>query len=293
MFIFDFEENDDMYQETATVIKLAEAKPFVKWVGGKRQLMPFLLRGAPPEFNDYYEPFLGGGAFFYKLSALNKIKKAHLNDCNAELITAYRIIKQQPFELIQELSSGKYLNDEKTFYRIRAETPNNELESAARFIYLNKTAFNGLYRVNSKGEFNVPFGKYKNPAILDRENILATNEALQKDEITCLDFEQAVERADKNDFVYFDPPYQPLSKTANFTQYTEKDFIEKDQQRLFRCFKRLDKKNCLVMLSNSYTDFVRDLYGEFNQKIVMAPRAINCKAAGRGKIEELVITNYG
>lgn len=272
---------------------MIEARPFIKWAGGKKQLLDKLLAFAPSSFENYFEPFLGGGAFFFKLSALGKIKKAHLNDCNTELITAYKTIKEKPLELIKELSSGKYLNTEKDFYKIRAENPKNELEKTARFIYLNKTAFNGLYRVNSKGGFNVPFGKYKNPAILDKENILAVNKkALQTDELTCLDFEQAVEKSGKNDFVYFDPPYQPRSKTASFTQYTEKDFIEKDQQRLYNCFKRLDRKGCSVMLSNSYTEFIKDLYKEFNQKTVMASRAINCKAEGRGKIKELVITNY-
>ena len=271
---------------------MQEARPFVKWAGGKTQLLNNLTELAPSEFNNYYEPFLGGGAFFFKLHSLGKIKKSFLNDINQELVNAYKTIKEKPQELINELSSGKYANEEKTFYKIREENPKSNIERAARFIYLNKTAFNGLYRVNAQGKFNVPFGKYSNPKIPDAENILASSTALQTDEITCLDFEDAVEKAGKNDFVYFDPPYQPISKTSKFTNYTAKGFGEGDQARLFRIFKRLAKKGCFVMLSNSYSEIIKELYGEFNATIVLASRAINCKAEGRGKIKELLITNY-
>lgn len=280
-----------MYSMQETV-SIRPPKPFLKWAGGKKQLLNKLLVLAPKEFDNYFEPFLGGGALFFKLAYLGKIKKAFLNDCNAELVSAYNVVKESPSELIRELGSGRYPHDQETFYKIRAEEYQNDIQRTARFIYLNKTAFNGLYRVNSKGKFNVPFGKHKNPTILDEENILAVHDALQKDEITCMDFEHAVERARKNDFVYFDPPYQPLSRTASFTGYTAQDFTEKDQQRLFNCFKKLDRAGCLVMLSNSYTPLIKDLYGEYNVQTVMASRAINCKADRRGKIKEVVIVNY-
>lgn len=273
-------------------IKIGEPRPFVKWAGGKRQLIIDLIKNAPPTFNEYYEPFLGGGALFFKLSSLGKITYAHLNDSNKILIDAYKTIRDKPQDLITELKSGKYTNNKETYYGIRAEQPTDVIKATARFLYLNKTAFNGLYRVNSQGKFNVPFGKYKNPKILDEENILEVSRALQKVDLTSKDFEEAIESANKNDFVYFDPPYQPLSKTSNFTSYTKDAFTEKDQERLAKKFKELDRRGCFVMLSNSYSPLILDLYKYFNIKMVHATRMINCNAAGRGKIEELIITNY-
>ncbi|MBI5635587.1 DNA adenine methylase [Candidatus Micrarchaeota archaeon] len=270
-----------------------KAKPFVKWAGGKTQLLDKLLLYAPVSFENYYEAFVGGGAFFLKLSSMNKIKKLVINDSNLELTAAYRAIKETPRALIEELGSGKYVNDEETFYKIRRLKPTNDIEAAARFIYLNRTAFNGLYRVNSAGEFNTPFGHYKNPTILDEQNLLAVHEALQKDEIYFVEFEQAVSNAAKNDFIYFDPPYQPISKTSSFTKYTQKDFNENDQRRLAECFKRLDKKGCFVMLSNSDSPLIRELYSQYNIHIVKASRRINANGFGRGEINEVIVTNYG
>lgn len=272
--------------------EMIEPKPFVKWAGGKRQLIKQLLQYSPTKFNDYYEPFVGGGALFFKLSHYNKIKKCHLNDSNKVLINAYKTIKEKPKELITELKNGEYVNKKDVFLKIRDEEPKDLVRSTARFIYLNKTAFNGLYRVNSKGKFNVPFGNYKNPAICDEKNILAVHRALQKDEISCGDFEKVTRQAKKNDFVYFDPPYVPLNKTSSFTSYTKEDFTLKDQERLSKLFRKLDSKGCLVMLSNSYTPLILDLYNDFKINIVQATRMINCKANGRGKIKEVVITNY-
>lgn len=274
------------------MVLFLEAKPFVKWAGGKRQLISELLGHSPENFNNYYEPFLGGGALFFKLSLMGKIKHAYLNDASASLIHAYKTIKEKPSELIAELNSGKYLNDKETFLKIRAEQPKDEVKATARFIYLNKTAFNGLYRVNSSGEFNVPFGKYNNPKILDEENILAVSEALQKDELTRIDFEKAVASARKGDFVYFDPPYHPVSKTSSFTNYTKGSFTEKDQVRLANKFKELHEKGVFVMLSNSYAPLILELYKDFNISVVNATRMINCKAEGRGKVREVIITNY-
>jgi DNA adenine methylase len=269
-----------------------EPRPVVKWAGGKTQLLPYLIQFSPKQFNQYFEPFLGGGALFFKLSNNRKISKAYLNDCNCDLINVYSVIKKNLDELISELGSGFYQNNEEIYYQIRLSSPENEIKRAARFIYLNKTAFNGLYRVNSKGQFNVPFGKYKNPKILDKFNLKAVHEALQKDELTCMDFEEAVKQANTGDFIYFDPPYQPLSKTSNFTSYTAKSFGEADQERLHKCFKSLDEHGCFVMLSNSFSPFVNELYSDYNCHTVMAGRAINCKAEGRGKIKELIVTNY-
>ncbi len=269
-----------------------EAKPFVKWAGGKRQLIEQLVKHLPEEFNNYYEPFLGGGALFFKLSLLGRIKHAYLNDVSAPLVQAYKTIKEKPTELIVELGSGKYKNDKETFLKIRAEKSTNLVKATARFIYLNKTAFNGLYRVNSSGGFNVPFGKYTNPRILDEENILAVSDALQRDELTCVDFEMATASAKKGDLVYFDPPYHPVSKTANFTSYTKDSFTELDQERLARLVERLTNKGCFVMLSNSYSPLILDLYKGFEVNVVNATRMINCKAEGRGKVKEVIVTNY-
>ena len=271
---------------------MREPKPFVKWAGGKRQLITQLIQFSPPKFENYYEPFLGGGALFFKLSMLGKIKQAYLNDSSKVLIDAYKTIKEKPIELINELKNSKYKNSQENFLKIRAEQPTNLIDATARFIYLNKTAFNGLYRVNSNGGFNVPFGKYKNPNILDEKNILSVSRALQKDELTCMDFEQAVSSAKKHDLIYFDPPYQPINKTASFTNYTKENFTEKDQERLAKLFKVLDRKGCFVMLSNSYAPLILDLYTGFQFHTVKATRMINCKAEGRGKIKELIITNY-
>ena len=271
---------------------MIEAKPFFKWAGGKRQLLTELLASAPQTFNDYYEPFLGGGALFFKLSCYNKINKCHLNDSNSILMTSYKVVKESPKELIKELNSGAYKNTKENFLKIREQEPSVPIKATARFLYLNRTAFNGLYRVNSKGGFNVPYGKYNNPNICDEKNILAVSKALQKDELTSLDFEKAVSPAKKGDFIYFDPPYAPLNKTSSFTSYTKEDFSEKDQERLAEIFKRLDNKDCLIMLSSSDVPLIRELYKEFNIKEVMASRMINCKAKGRGKIKELIITNY-
>ncbi len=270
---------------------LDEAKPFVKWAGGKRQLFDELILGLP-RFENYHEPFLGGGAVFFGLEAKEKIKKAYLSDLNVDLINTYSVIKTDVFGLMAELSSSQYANNEASFYKIRASKPTSRVERAARFIYLNKTAFNGLYRVNSKGEFNVPFGRYSNPKILDSENLLLVHRALQKDELFCGDFTHVLKNAHKGDFVYFDPPYVPISKTSNFTSYTKNSFSEKDQERLMKTFKTLDSRGCYVMLSNSYSDFIADLYSEFEPETILANRMINCKGDKRGKIKELVVKNW-
>ncbi|MFA6907245.1 MAG: DNA adenine methylase [Candidatus Micrarchaeia archaeon] len=270
---------------------LEEARPFVKWAGGKRQLLDELTQGLP-YFENYHEPFIGGGALFFRLEAMNKIKRAYLSDSNAELINTYSIIKNEIFELMSELASPLYINDEAAYYKIRASKPKTDVERAARFIYLNKTAFNGLYRVNSSGGFNVPFGKYNNPKILDSQNLLLVHRALQKDELYCGDFAIVLKNAKRGDFVYFDPPYFPISKTSNFTGYTKDGFGEHEQKKLLKTYKELDSRGCFVLLSNSYSDLISELYAEFEPEVVHASRMINCKGDQRGKIKELIVRNW-
>jgi DNA adenine methylase len=270
---------------------LEEAKPFVKWAGGKRQLLDKLTEGLP-SFENYHEPFLGGGALFFRLESQRKVKTAYLSDSNEDLINAYSVIKSQVLELMAELSSPSYANNETAYYKMRASPPASKIERAARFIYLNKTAFNGLYRVNSKGDFNVPFGRYENPTILDSKNLLLVHRALQTDELYCGDFTIVLKNAKRGDLIYFDPPYFPISPTSSFTNYTKDGFMENEQMKLMRTFKALDAKGCFVLLSNSHSDFISDLYAEFEPEVVYATRAINCKGDRRGKIRELIVRNW-
>lgn len=270
-----------------------EPKPFIKWAGGKRQLLNQLIANLPEDFKNYHEFFLGGGALYFKLWHLGRIKKAFINDSNKELINAYIIIRDRLSELIEELKQNKkYANDRSTFYNIRSTEPTDPVEQAARFIYLNKTAFNGLYRVNKSGKFNVPFGRYKNPKILDEDNLIIVSESLKKAEILCTDFSEIIKYAKEDDFAYFDPPYYPLTPTANFTSYTSNDFTADDQKRLRDTVDTLTEMKVKVMVSNSYTDFIMDLYKNYQQLEVYASRAISCKAETRGKVSELVLMNW-
>ena len=276
-----------------------KAKPFVKWVGGKAQLLSQFKRFYPQKYNNYFEPFLGGGAVFFEI---NPSKKAYLNDNNKTLISTYRYIKKEPKKLISKLR--KLQNDyykkgeverEDFYYIIRDKfnkLPDKSLGKAAYLIFLNKTCYNGMYRENSEGKFNVPFGRYKKPRILDKENLLDLSTMLKNTALASVDFEKAAGRVKKGDFVYLDPPYYPLSKTASFTNYSENGFLDSEQVRLKKTFASLDKKGAFVMLSNSYTDFIRNLYRNYKQIVVTANRAVNCKADGRGRIKELVILNY-
>ncbi len=284
--------------EDATRIVNEKPKPFVKWVGGKRQLLrQFRDMGLypPDDFdpvtNTYFEPFVGGGAVFFDLLP----KKAELSDLNNELVTTYNVIKNDVDELIKSLKKHKY---EKEYYlKVRAKNPKSlsDLNVASRFIYLNRTCFNGMYRVNSKGGFNVPFGKYTNPIICDEENLIKASKALQKVTIKNQDYKKVLEKAGKGDFVYFDPPYYPVSKTASFTSYTADTFLEKEQLELRDVFIELHKRDCFVMLSNSDTPLINELYSNIKGvKVskVAAGRAINSNAAKRGKISEVLVTNY-
>jgi len=272
------------------------AKPFLKWAGGKGQLLRQYESFFPSKFNNYLEPFVGGGAVFfhfYNTGRLKGNKRIILIDDNKELMNCYSVIKEDVEKLISILDCSKYVNKNDVYYVIRKEEPQDRLERAARTIYLNKTCFNGLYRVNSEGKFNVPFGKYKNPLICDSGNLRAVSLALRNVEISPGDFEMCLKLAKKGDFIYFDPPYQPLSKTSNFTSYTKDSFSKEDQHRLCEVFKKLDKRECKIMLSNSYTPFILNLYDNVGIiKEVFAKRAISCKASGRGAIKEAVILNY-
>lgn len=281
--------------QVATLGIPSHADPFLKWAGGKGQLLRQYEAFFPLDFNNFLEPFVGGGAVFFYLFNTGRLqdrKKIFLIDSNEELINCYSVIKEGVEKLIKILNNPKFINTEETFYKIRAEEPKERFERAARTIYLNKTCFNGLYRVNSKGKFNVPFGGYKNPLICNYRNLIAVSLALQNVDILHNDFDKCLDLAKKEDFIYFDPPYQPLNKTSSFTSYTKEPFGEKEQVKLSKVFRELDKIGCKIMLSNSDTSFIRKLYKNFRIKVVFAKRAINCKASGRGAISELVILNY-
>jgi DNA adenine methylase len=276
------------------VTKNKLAQPFLKWAGGKRQLLPEIRKYIPKKINTYYEPFLGAGAVLFDIQP----KKAVINDINTELINTYIAIRDHVDELINDLK--KHKNEKEYFYAIRDLDRKEEfkklslVERASRIIYLNKTCFNGLFRVNSQGHFNVPFGKYKNPQIVNEIVLRAVHNYLNSNDITILnvDFEKAVENAKKGDFIYFDPPYDPVSDTSSFTGYSLYGFDKDDQIRLRDLFVELDKRGCKVLLSNSATDFIKDLYKDFHIEVVSANRNINANASRRGKIDEVLVMNY-
>ncbi|MFA5828723.1 MAG: Dam family site-specific DNA-(adenine-N6)-methyltransferase [Candidatus Shapirobacteria bacterium] len=280
------------------------AKPFIKWVGGKGKLIPELEKYLPKKFTRYYEPFVGGGALFFSLKQSRDISFASINDINRKLITAYKQIQQNPKELISLLgimeSNYKKLSfkeQEKDYYKKREIYNNdklNKLNTTAYLIFLNKTCFNGMYRENSKGQYNIPFGDQKNPTICDRENILAVSNALKNTEITDLAFEESVNKCKKGDFIYFDPPYCPLNATSNFTSYSKSSFGPEEQRKLRDIYVELANRGCFIMLSNSNAPLVLDLYKKYKKNIheVYAARSINSKGNKRGKIKEVVITSY-
>lgn len=267
---------------------------FVKWAGGKKQLLEQFKPFFPKEIKRYFEPFVGGGAIaFYIIKHYNP-KEVYLSDINEELVNTYNVIKNNVEELIKLLKKMKAQHSEETYYKIRAEDPKLlcDIDRASRFIYLNKTCFNGLYRVNSKGGFNVPIGSYKNPAIVNEEELREISHLLKNAKIEVKQFNEAVKDAQKGDFVYFDPPYYPLDNKKSFTTYTKEQFLEKEQEQLAKAFNELDKRGCKVMLSNSDTELIKGLYKEHKINIVKATRMINCDATKRGKINEVVVTNY-
>jgi DNA adenine methylase len=274
-------------------------KPFLKWAGGKSRLL-FQYKSLFPEvFNNYFEPFCGSAAvFFYLKTSQSKgtvtFKDAKLSDINQELILTYQIVRDNVIDLIELLYLHRQNHDQEYYYRIRSLNTFtlSDLEKAARFVYLNKTCFNGLYRVNSKGQFNVPIGNYKHPQIFNELDLKAASKSLQEVTIQVDNFGEVLTQANKGDFVYLDPPYAPLSKTASFTSYTKNPFGERGQFELSELFKALDRKGCKVMLSNSWVDHIIDLYKDFNCLQVQASRAINSNITKRGRISELVVMNY-
>ncbi len=270
-------------------------KPFVKWVGGKHQLLPELLARVerlPKMFDRYFEPFVGGGALFFALQPA----RAFLSDSNSELINLYLVVREQVGALIADLKQHVY--EEKYYYKMRDidRTPEysrlTDVQRASRFIFLNKTCFNGLYRVNSRGEFNVPFGRYVNPKICDSANLRACGKVLLGSSVTEAPFDVALKEARRGDFVYFDPPYAPLNTTSNFTSYTRAGFGPDMQIRLADVCQSLDAKGVKFMLSNSSAPEILSLYKNFNLEFVKAARAVNSKAEKRGKIDEVIVTNY-
>ena len=274
--------------------------PVVKWVGGKRQLLPEIRKYIPQKkYTLYYEPFLGGGAVLFDLQPLNAI----VNDLNEELINLYTVIKNDPDELIKDLK--KHRNQSDYYYRIRELDRDRskyrkltDVERASRIHYLNKTCFNGLFRVNRAGEFNTPFGRYKNPNITNEVTIRAVSKYFNKANIEFrnVDFVEAVKDIDQNSFVYFDPPYDPVSDSANFTGYDKEGFDREEQKRLKMLCDQLDERGISFLLSNSATAFIKDLYSDpsrnYQIEIIKAKRSINSNANGRGEIDEVLVRNY-
>lgn len=266
--------------------RLNPAKPFLKWAGGKRQLLPHLRERIPVNLGTYHEPFIGGGALFFDTHP----NRAVIADYNLRLVRTYRAVRDNPEAVIKLLAT--YPNDKEFFLSLRAKDIDgaDDVELAAWMIYLNRTGFNGLYRVNRKGGFNVPFGRYKNPKICDADNLKAVSERLAGVEILHSDFRSVEDRAVAGDFVYFDPPYVPASNTASFTAYTKNGFDLDDQAELRDLAKRLKDKGVSVLLSNSSVPEVHALYAEGFETIeIFANRAINCNAAKRGKVAEALI----
>ena len=306
------------------VLKMTNAKPFLKWAGGKTQIRDELIARLPGCIIDnmvidrYIEPFVGGGAIFFYLKNKYSIKESFLSDINREVVVGYKVIQNNFKKLINKLEAieKEYLDKtaakrQKYYYEIRNiynkqmldfdyTNYNSEwIKRASYLIFLNKTCFNGLFRQNKKGEFNVPHGGYKNPKICCTENIVAVNKALRNTKIVCGDFTKSEKYIDKGSFVYMDPPYLPLSRTSSFTNYSKEGFSVEDQKRLAEFFKKMNKKGIYLMLSNSdpkneepENDFFDKLFKEFTIEKILARRMISCNGSGRGQINELIIVNY-
>ena len=269
---------------------MEKAKPFIKWAGGKSQLMPEIAGRFPPknEISRYFEPFLGGAAVFFHSGH----PRSFLSDTNRDLVELYQVVQRDVQGLIEALRPHR--NQREYYYQVRSQNPAelSPVQRAARLIFLNKTCFNGLYRVNRKGQFNVPFGRYKNPTICDAAGLRAASAVLQSASISMRDFESVLGDVQPGDFIYFDPPYHPINSTSSFTSYTAGKFDEEEQRRLAAVYAQLARQGCFVMLSNSDTPLIRGLYRDFHIHEIQANRAINSKPERRGKITELLIVNY-
>lgn len=290
-------------QRTPRLEGTTQASPFLKWAGGKRRLLAQIDPFLPLRFERYIEPFVGGGALFFHLRGQGRIAHgAVLNDLNAEVMNCYRVLQDEARvdELITRLRRhARRVLDKDYYYRVRAwdRVPTfrrrSPVERAARTVFLNHTCYNGLYRLNKSGQFNVPYGKWRRPpSLFDEGNLWACHRALEGVELREESFEACLARARRGDFVYLDPPYHPLSRTASFTTYTGTEFREEHQRRLAELFGELDRRRCRLLLSNSATPLIRRLYSGYRAEILLAARAINSKAAGRGKIKELLVMNY-
>lgn len=273
----------------------APAAPFVKWAGGKRQILEQIISFMPATFSTYYEPFLGGGAVLFALQP----QSAVVNDISAELVHVYQVIRENVEDLIADLRQHK--NEKDYFYWIRGLDRDRQqykmltsVQQASRTIYLNKTCFNGLYRVNKKGQFNVPFGNYRKPNIVNEDILRAASSYFNRAKIkfTCLDFAVVLADAEKDDFVYLDPPYDPASETANFTDYSKDGFARKEQIRLKKSCDQLHKKGIRFLLSNAATGFILDLYQGYNVEIIRAKRAICARGDRRGEVDEVLVKNF-
>lgn len=273
---------------------MTDLKPILKWVGGKRQLLPKLLP-LVPEFEHYCEPFAGGASMLFSLHP----KCATINDCNHELINVYEVVRDDVDGLIEDLK--KHENTPEYFYMMREKDRDERiysqlspLERASRIIYLNKTCFNGLYRVNAAGQLNAPFGRYKNPNIVNEKGLRAVSEYFNSADVTIKqgDYTDALKDLPENSFVYLDPPYDPVSVTASFTGYTSGGFDRSEQIRLRKCCDDLHSRGIKFMLSNSATGFIKDEYHKYHIETVKATRAINSDGAKRGAVDEVVVTNY-
>lgn len=277
---------------------MSELHPIVKWAGGKTQLLPKLVSKCPKKFNKYYEPFVGGGALLFALQPIHAV----INDTNKELIAVYKCLRNHKnfLKMVEAIDAYCANHSEENYYKVRDLDRKSTFKSlrnyekAARTIYINKTCFNGLYRVNSKGYFNVPWNGNENPNCYDEKNINAVHEYFRKRKPVILmqDFEKCVATAKAGDFVYFDPPYDVLENKKSFTTYTKDEFGKTQQERLAKVFKELSERGVYVMASNHNTPFINELYKDFNIEVIEARRSINSKGDGRGKVEEVIITNY-
>lgn len=272
-----------------------DVAPVLKWVGGKRQLLPEIRKYTPKDFSTYYEPFVGGGAVLFSIQP----KKAVINDINSELINLYEVIRDDVDLLIEDLK--KHKNDKEYFYNIRGMDRDREkynkltkIQKASRMHYLNKTCYNGLFRVNQAGQFNSPFGNYKNPNITNEIVLRAVSDYFNQANITfkCGDFEEGTKGIRRGAFVYFDPPYDPVSDSANFTGYSKGGFDREEQIRLKKLCDKLNDRGVRFLLSNSATDFIFDLYKDYHIEIIKAKRSINSNGNKRGEVDEVLVRNY-
>jgi DNA adenine methylase len=271
-----------------TLTSAVIAQPFLKWAGGKTQLLNDLIKRVPKDFGTYYEPFIGGGALYFAIAP----QRAVIADINDDLINTYKVVRDKPEELLEALKSFK--NESDFYYEVRGRDQAllSDVERAARIIYLNRTCFNGLYRVNKSGQFNVPFANYKNPNFIQTDKILKDSKVLSNTEIYHSGFEEVLTKAKKGDFIYLDPPYVPKDVYSDFKRYNKEQFHLTDHEKLADLYNKLTERGCYVMLSNSDTPFTRELYKKWRVDTVYAKRLINKDATKRGEITEIIVTNY-